>query len=278
MKLLSTVAAGALLLAGCAPFEHGHYAADSHFINDFGDRAGTPVLFDTNSDYAATATTVETVDDHQVHSAPAPVQVYAQAPIAPPRYIEPAVQPVVHSLPAPAFHHEPIHHERVYQEPIHQYVPPPEPVIHHRPPPPPPVQFVSAPPPVAAATSVSVNVNVDGNRYDTPTVVAPRQIVEERYVGETRYAPPEVVNMPPVYLRNGQQYSSHPYPAPGIPQFGAPPPFPAQGFGYPGPGFGGYGGAVPANIRPYQNGFNGGFNTPYGGGCVNACVGSSSVF
>jgi len=323
MKLLSTVAAGALLLAGCAPFEHGHYAADSHFINDFGDRSGTPVLYDTNSDYAATATTVETVDHHQTHAVPAPiyttqapvysdpapvqvayepppVQVIASAPvrihephypepahyqepvrhIEPTHYVEPQRQPyaVLPEPPVPSIPHYDYHQPEPVHAPVVQYAPPP-------PPPPAPVVAYTPPPvPVAAATSVSVNVNVDGNRYDTPTVVAPqRRVVEERYIGETQYAPPEVVNMPPIYMRNGQQYSNQPYPAPGIPQFAAPAPFPVPpNFGYPPqpPVFGGgYGGPVAANMRPaFQNGFNGGYNTPYGAGCVTSCMGSSSVF
>ena len=45
MKLWMIAALGGALLAGCAPFEHGHYGSDVSYINSGGDPAGTPVVF-----------------------------------------------------------------------------------------------------------------------------------------------------------------------------------------------------------------------------------------
>jgi len=316
MKLLSTVAAGALLLAGCAPFEHGHYADDVNYINDVGDRPGTPVLVDAGYDdsyhygHDAQPTYVHSQPasySEPVYSAPAPIQTASYVePVQ--QYAPPPVQ-VVHSAP----HYEVAHHEPQYDVPhyapepyVEHHAPQPyveqqpyiepQPYIEQRPyvepartldyavadptpkvhveihntvapavaplPAPRPIQYVEAQPPIVAATSVSVQ--------------------EERYIGETRYAPPEVINAPPVYMRGPGQFSNQPYPAPAIPQFGAPAPgYAPQGFGFPPPqtGFGygnPYGMPVAANARPAYGGQ--GYGAPYGnGGCVTTC-GGASVF
>lgn len=39
--------AGAAVLAGCSPFEHGHYADDVNYVNSGGDPAGTPVVYNS---------------------------------------------------------------------------------------------------------------------------------------------------------------------------------------------------------------------------------------
>lgn len=54
MRGFLIVAVGAVALAGCAPFEHGHYANDVTYVNSAGDPAGTPLVFNSNwgdSDY-----------------------------------------------------------------------------------------------------------------------------------------------------------------------------------------------------------------------------------
>ena len=45
MKLFLATAMGAALVAGCAPFEHGHYANDVSYQNNVGDPAGTPLVY-----------------------------------------------------------------------------------------------------------------------------------------------------------------------------------------------------------------------------------------
>ena len=45
MKLFVVAAMGAALLAGCAPFEHGHYVDDVSYRNTTGDPPGTPLVY-----------------------------------------------------------------------------------------------------------------------------------------------------------------------------------------------------------------------------------------
>lgn len=45
MKLFMVAAMGAVLMAGCAPFEHGHYAEDVAYRNTAGDPPGTPLVY-----------------------------------------------------------------------------------------------------------------------------------------------------------------------------------------------------------------------------------------
>lgn len=45
MKVFLIAAMGAALLAGCAPFEHGHYANDVSYKNTAGDPPGTPLVY-----------------------------------------------------------------------------------------------------------------------------------------------------------------------------------------------------------------------------------------
>lgn len=44
MKLFLIAIAGAAFVAGCAPFEHGHYANDVAYRNTVGDPPGTPLV------------------------------------------------------------------------------------------------------------------------------------------------------------------------------------------------------------------------------------------
>jgi len=45
MKVFVIAAMGAVALAGCAPFEHGHYSNDVSFLNSNGDPRGTPLVY-----------------------------------------------------------------------------------------------------------------------------------------------------------------------------------------------------------------------------------------
>jgi len=55
MKIFLFAAMGAALLAGCAPFEHGHYANDVAYKNTVGDPAGTPLVYRGDSASRSTA-------------------------------------------------------------------------------------------------------------------------------------------------------------------------------------------------------------------------------
>jgi len=176
-------------------------------------------------------------------SHPAPVHVSHPAPV---HVAHPA--PVHHvAHPAPAVYVErqaPIHHPPV----VHHQAP----VVHA--PPPPTIVQVAAPPPPPTIIQVSAPV------VQQP-IVAATTVSEERYVAETVYARPEVINAPPVFVRNGQ-YSNRPFPAPSYPSFGG-----AQDFG----SFPGLPGSAVHGMTPSR--------TAYGsGGCVMQCSGGVSVF
>lgn len=132
MKLFVVAAIGAALLAGCAPFEHGHYAGDVSYRNTAGDPPGTPLVY--RGDVAPTLATNRLDrspstdwrysandrapryqrDNRSLVSVNAPVLVqpraaptyaqpsYTQAAFAPPQtFAAPAVQPTF--APAPAY-------------------------------------------------------------------------------------------------------------------------------------------------------------------------------
>ena len=45
MRVFTIAAMGAAVLAGCAPFQHGHYSDDVSFLNSVGDPRGTPLVY-----------------------------------------------------------------------------------------------------------------------------------------------------------------------------------------------------------------------------------------
>jgi len=45
MRVFVIAAMGAAVLAGCAPFQHGHYSEDVSYLNSKGDPAGTPLVY-----------------------------------------------------------------------------------------------------------------------------------------------------------------------------------------------------------------------------------------
>lgn len=45
MRVFVIAAMGAALMAGCAPFEHGHYSQDVSYRNTAGDPPGTPLVY-----------------------------------------------------------------------------------------------------------------------------------------------------------------------------------------------------------------------------------------
>ena len=349
MKLLTTVAVSALMLAGCAPFEHGHYASDVVY-DGVGHGAVAPVVH-----------APRIYDDHRysgiqggAYSLPQSVPATYSSPVS---YAEPIIQapvapviqasyaapaPVIHSQPivqasyaAPVIHHDEPQHvvhalPAIHQEPIahsaHSYVEPPryiEPASSytvdayaqpiHEPRYVEPQRFVNVDPhPAPIVTSIPISkplhyaeaapIVEPAPIYESaPPVVAATSlsVAEERVQAPVAYAPPQVVNAPPVYMRGAPQYANQPYPAPPYPQFGAPqqppayapayapapaygpPPAPMPpaygGYGYPqpAPAYGGgfYGAPVAANTR-------GGYAPQgygYGGGCVTTCA-NGTVF
>ena len=115
MRVFVGAAVGALLLAGCAPFEHGHYSNDVSYRNTVGDPPGTPLVY--RHDDSATklaghpsglnkATKPWLSDHHQsgsfasLNSYAAPSQVFA----APTSF----VQPVQQTFAAPTSFAQPI--------------------------------------------------------------------------------------------------------------------------------------------------------------------------
>jgi len=45
MRVFVIAAVGAAALAGCAPFQHGHYTEDVAYLNSKGDPPGTPLVY-----------------------------------------------------------------------------------------------------------------------------------------------------------------------------------------------------------------------------------------
>jgi len=105
MKLLAVAAMGAALVAGCAPFEHGHYAQDVSYRNTAGDPPGTPLIVSAESfrepqstNFARTARADEW--RHAPHNALHHAPAFSQQPVA---YAQPQsfVAPVQQAFAAP---------------------------------------------------------------------------------------------------------------------------------------------------------------------------------
>ncbi len=137
MRVFVIAAMGAAVLAGCAPFEHGHYAEDVAFVNSVGDPRGTPLVYqDTpiqSTQFAPThvasapSTTVwpqhaSTVASNSFGAGGFPVQV-ARQPVQfsqPAPYLAPAPQIARASVVAPVVS-TPISYTPAVQQ---TYVPP----------------------------------------------------------------------------------------------------------------------------------------------------------
>jgi hypothetical protein len=95
MKVFLFAAMGAALLAGCAPFEHGHYANDVAYKNTVGDPAGTPLVYRGDSvsrstSFASRNTSANTSWRRTAHHHSTPVAV--QTAYAAPSYSPVATQ------------------------------------------------------------------------------------------------------------------------------------------------------------------------------------------
>lgn len=66
MRVFVIAAMGAVALAGCAPFQHGHYSEDVSYLNSHGDPAGTPLVYQSglsqSTQVAQTSYSVPTTD------------------------------------------------------------------------------------------------------------------------------------------------------------------------------------------------------------------------
>jgi len=97
------LAAGAVALSACAPFEHGHYANDVKYVNSAGDPAGTPLVFGIGD--TAPATQYAGGTKHWKHGGHHGTQYSHSAPTtyAPQNYSPPVSysQPVLMNYSAP---------------------------------------------------------------------------------------------------------------------------------------------------------------------------------
>ncbi len=289
MKLLQTAAISALLLAGCAPYQHGHFAKDASFVSKGGEAPGTPVLINTKIDpyYQAAVSGGHHVPSVQ-HVSHGPVNTCGVSAgcAVPASYSEPvfAAPAPIHAAPihSAPIHSAPIHSAPIYSAPVHS-APVHGPTLHvEQPYQHPPVHHITEAAPIHVPAPIHPPVQIQPASISEPiglqyaaaphiqqpivaatTVSAPPEVIR----APTVYAPPEVINMPPVYLRaqgiQAQPFPDPPYPGqqafaggfPQVPNFGIP-----QGgapYGPPPPPFG----AQPANART--------------GGCVTTCGGTT---
>jgi len=158
MRVFVIAAMGAALLAGCAPFQHGHYTEDVAYLNSKGDPPGTPLVYqeDTSrrADYNPTAYTAiqshKNRPHHRSHarhngfgaggfptasvsqpiqysqpisySSPEPTYTVQQAAVTTPTYSTPisyqAPAQQVYSAPTIQTYSAPV--QQTYSQPIHQ--------------------------------------------------------------------------------------------------------------------------------------------------------------
>lgn len=93
MRIFTIAAMGAAVLAGCAPFQHGHYSDDVTFLNSVGDPRGTPLVYQDSplqsTQFAPTSVAsvssapvwpqhAQTVANHSFGAGGFPVQVASQ--------------------------------------------------------------------------------------------------------------------------------------------------------------------------------------------------------
>lgn len=259
MKLLQTAAISALLLAGCAPYQHGHFAKDASFVGSGAEAPGTPVLINSKIDpfYEAAVAgghqgsgfpdtgygpTLQHADHSPVDDCGISFGCAAPAPYQDQVYASPAVHtpPVIQTaqVHAPVYqtqlHHNPVYTEAVPAPTVHV-----EPQHHYRPP-----HRVEVAQPYIVPEPIHPPVEIQQPQHQVyhraapvpeqriavaSTVSAPTQVIRM----PTVYAPPEVINMPPVYLR-AQGIQAQPFPDPPYPgQQAHAAGFPASGGGFP---------------------------------------------
>lgn len=141
MRVFVVAAMGAALLAGCAPFEHGHYSNDVSYRNTVGDPPGTPLVYrnDDSSLNLAGHPSGLNKKHHNSHSfatahryaAPLPTQTYVTranpAPVTRASYAAPTsyAQPIQQAYAAPATYVQPAVQQSYVQAPVQQaYVAP----------------------------------------------------------------------------------------------------------------------------------------------------------
>lgn len=135
MRVFVVAAMGAALMAGCAPFEHGHYSQDVSYRNTAGDPPGTPLVYrgDSTTEYGSTRTarrdtnwnrSYPGISDRVVAEQPLATRAYptvAQSSLTPtystPSYTQQAyVAPQTYSAPVQQTYSAPV----AYAQPVQQ--------------------------------------------------------------------------------------------------------------------------------------------------------------
>lgn len=140
MKTFYMSLMGVALLAGCAPFEHGHYIDDVSYENAAGDPAGTPILFNGGYGSGSAIAEYRAALGEPHHSTPAvysepvgcgldcgpsyvnstPVVAHHSAP-----YVESA--PLIQTHSAPFINSAPLiqttSHVQLHPQPVHRAAP-----------------------------------------------------------------------------------------------------------------------------------------------------------
>lgn len=135
MRVFVVAAMGAALLAGCAPFEHGHYSQDVSYRNTAGDPPGTPLVYrgDSTTEYGSTRTARRNntnwnrsypgITDRVVAEQPLATRAYptvAQSTLTPtystPSFTQQAyTQPIQQTYSAPVAYAQPVQQSYVQQ-------------------------------------------------------------------------------------------------------------------------------------------------------------------
>ena len=272
MKTFYVSLIGAALLAGCAPFEHGHYIDDVSYENAAGDPPGTPILF--NGGYGSGSAIAEYRAAQGAAYGPEPAVYTDQhhgghhgcAVDCDPGYVTQAsyveAAPVIHS--APVVHHTPVVHQApvvhsapiVHQAPVVHSAPliHEAPVVHHQGP---LIQAASViepryePAPIATHVPLAKPLHHAVSAPLIETHAAPIHVEPARHVVQ---APPPVhvaeptvtattQSAPPIHVDGGTVHVRAPavhVNAPGYGGYGAAPAF-GGGYGVPGYGAPGYG-------------------------------------
>ena len=121
MRVFVVAAMGAALLAGCAPFEHGHYSQDVSYRNTAGDPPGTPLVYrgDSTTEYGSTRTAGRNVNWNRSYPGISD-RVVAEQPLATRAYPTVAQSTLTPTYSAPAYAQQAYAQPVSYAQPIQQ--------------------------------------------------------------------------------------------------------------------------------------------------------------
>lgn len=110
MRVFAIAAMGAVLMAGCAPFQHGHYTEDVAYLNSKGDPPGTPLVYQEDNSNRATFNptayaAIQSPQTHSHHTTTVASNAFGAGGFPTTSVSQPVQysQPVSYSAPAPTY-------------------------------------------------------------------------------------------------------------------------------------------------------------------------------